>query len=1102
MIRGRIRRCLLAATIVLPAFASVSMAAPTSAAQARKVAHGWLRLEARPLGANLGAKVDRVETFPDSQGQPAYHVVYLDPTGFLIVSADDDVEPIVAIVSGDTYDPSPDNPLREMVENDVPVRVAAARMAAAPPVTGVAPAGQAGPVVRRGLSQSNAKWQRLAADQGVTSDPLPPPGSAGSISDVRVAPLTQSHWDQSTACGTYCYNYYTPNHYVCGCTATAFAQVLRYYQFPTAGIGVNASAIFVDGVSQTAYTRGGDGVGGPYDWGQMPLAPSCSITTAQRQAIGSLCYDAGVLVHMQYAGSGSGAWIHDATTALRGALGYGNAITGWASTDAPRNAMLNPSLDAGHPCLLAIYNATVGHAVVVDGYGYNLSTLYHHLNMGWSGGSDAWYNLPNVDCSYNFYYITECVYNIFTTGTGEIISGRVTDQVGRPVPGASVTVLQAGGSTWTVTCNAKSMYVLPQVPSATTFTLTPSATDYTFTSQTITTGTSADYSSTTGNRWIDLPGTPAWPEMWVTPSAGLTSIGTLVGGPVTPTSVTYTVSNVGGQSLDWTAGNTSTWLTLARTSGALAAGQTDTVVASLNSGAYSLPGGSYSDTITFTNTTNSNGNTTRPVSLSIPIPPAPITNLAVAAIDATTIELTWTATGADGNQGTATSYDLRYSPSPITSGNFDAATQVTGTPAPKAAGSPEQFTVTGLTPSTTYYFAIKAKDAAGNMGDISNVASATALPPDATSPAWVGDLTAIPSKTAGGVDLAWTAPGDDGLVRTASRYDLRYSTSPILWSDDDATWNAATTVAGLPAPKAPGQAETFTVTDLTGGTTYYFAVRTADEVPNLSEVSNCAPARASSMGERTLQVGLNGYTGCYDSYILGGSPTGNNSTLNRMVVCGFADLGSMAVQRSLVKFDVSSLPAGTQLSSATLYLYSYDAAQVKGNTGFYGVYPLACDWADTQVTWNIAKTGTNWITAGGDFAAAPDATSPKQAVAGVWYPFDVTARVQEWQVSPTGNFGWLVKCTDEMLHNQDRFYQSESALTALRPKLVVSDLAPAAPSDIDADGVVDVMDLLIFVDSFAAILGTDRNYDPRCDFSGDGAVDVVDLLTFVGYWPQ
>ena len=58
--------------------------------------------------------------------------------------------------------------------------------------------------------------------------------------------------------------------------------------------------------------------------------------------------------------------------------------------------------------------------------------------------------------------------------------------------------------------------------------------------------------------------------------------------------------------------------------------------------------------------------------------------------------LSWTAPGDDGATGTATTYDVRYSTSTITAGNWASATQATGEPAPSVAGSAETFTVTGL----------------------------------------------------------------------------------------------------------------------------------------------------------------------------------------------------------------------------------------------------------------------------------------------------------------------------------------------------------------------------------------------------------------------
>ena len=45
----------------------------------------------------------------------------------MIVAADDAVEPIIGFVNSDTYDPSPQNPLKVLIERDVPNRVTKAR---------------------------------------------------------------------------------------------------------------------------------------------------------------------------------------------------------------------------------------------------------------------------------------------------------------------------------------------------------------------------------------------------------------------------------------------------------------------------------------------------------------------------------------------------------------------------------------------------------------------------------------------------------------------------------------------------------------------------------------------------------------------------------------------------------------------------------------------------------------------------------------------------------------------------------------------------------------------------------------------------------------
>jgi hypothetical protein len=76
--------------------------------------------------------------------------------------------------------------------------------------------------------------------------------------------------------------------------------------------------------------------------------------------------------------------------------------------------------------------------------------------------------------------------------------------------------------------------------------------------------------------------------------------------------------------------------------------------------------------------------------------------------------------------------------------------------------------------------------------------------------------------------------GDDSLTGTATSYQVRYSTAPIT----TVNFANATAVTGVPVPAAPGTAQSVVVRGLSRQVTYYFALKTADEVGNLSALSN------------------------------------------------------------------------------------------------------------------------------------------------------------------------------------------------------------------------------------------------------------------------
>jgi len=87
------------------------------------------------------------------------------------------------------------------------------------------------------------------------------------------------------------------------------------------------------------------------------------------------------------------------------------------------------------------------------------------------------------------------------------------------------------------------------------------------------------------------------------------------------------------------------------------------------------------------------------------------------------------------------------------------------------------------------------------------------------------------------VGLSWTAPGDNALAGTAASYAVRYATAAIT---DAGSWDAATALAGAPSPAVAGTSQSMyiDIDDLPAGTRVYFAIRTSDEAPNESAISN------------------------------------------------------------------------------------------------------------------------------------------------------------------------------------------------------------------------------------------------------------------------
>lgn len=106
------------------------------------------------------------------------------------------------------------------------------------------------------------------------------------------------------------------------------------------------------------------------------------------------------------------------------------------------------------------------------------------------------------------------------------------------------------------------------------------------------------------------------------------------------------------------------------------------------------------------------------------IRPAAIYDLEVIEVNPTSVRLRWTATGDDGDSGTAAQYSMKYYEQTISDENWENAHTVHGIPDPSPAGAIDSAIVTGLLEDSTYYFAIKVKDDTSNWSNLSNIVMA------------------------------------------------------------------------------------------------------------------------------------------------------------------------------------------------------------------------------------------------------------------------------------------------------------------------------------------------------------------------------------------
>lgn len=228
-----------------------------------------------------------------------------------------------------------------------------------------------------------------------------------------IPPLLQSKWGQS-----FPFNFASPKgsdgkYYRAGCVAVALGQILYHHRWPERGMGSH-SYVWRENGSTREEVRERNFASSVYDWANMRGVYSESeIYTrigGRRQlrsdddplftSVSQLIGDIGLAVNMNYQYGYSGSTTYLAQRAAQTHFGYHTSALlspttlGWEKIDH----VIQQELEAGYPIYVSggatgSQGIRLGHAWVIDGMN---SEGKYHMNFGWEGQSDGYYDLRNI----------------------------------------------------------------------------------------------------------------------------------------------------------------------------------------------------------------------------------------------------------------------------------------------------------------------------------------------------------------------------------------------------------------------------------------------------------------------------------------------------------------------------------------------------------------------------------------------------------------------------------------------------------------------------------------------------------------------------------
>ena len=336
---------------------NMAIAAPVDRKTANTVATNFLSTK------GIMSISDTLSLYPVKDYDGCFYIFNLYDEGFVIVSADDRCTPVLGYSVNGSFDYSrcPSNMLGWLDGYARDIRAGIKARAPEDP-------------------EALAQWKQLLN---------PSPDQNEPKSDQY---LITSTWEQGSGYNNYC-PVMNGSHVVVGCVATAMAQIIRYYGFPTRGFGKKSYIHSTYGILAVDFDTT------EYDYSLMPDRIHRNSSAQEKDMVSRLCYHCGITVDMNYQNashtSGSGTQTSLVPAALMH-FGYTDAVymnRNSFGDDVEWKRIIRSEIDNGRPIEYAGFGSDGGHAFILDGY---TSGSRFHFNWGWGGYADGFYSLTTM----------------------------------------------------------------------------------------------------------------------------------------------------------------------------------------------------------------------------------------------------------------------------------------------------------------------------------------------------------------------------------------------------------------------------------------------------------------------------------------------------------------------------------------------------------------------------------------------------------------------------------------------------------------------------------------------------------------------------------